>query len=80
MKGLDLNSEFAEDLNDKSKIISDYHLVKVCKIRQGEQTCKYICLTASGYICTKKTKLKKVVNDMVKKRIIKADKDNCSGI
>jgi len=79
MRAVDFQDEYSECLSDKNLCISDTYLDSICKIHQGEKTCRYICLSIDGYKCVKNTPMKKVINNMVKDRIIKVNGDNCAG-
>ena len=71
--------KIAEDINrylsDKSLIIPESHLDKVCKKGKGKEACRYIGLSAQGFFCAKNTPLRKILD----KENMKAQGNNCDG-
>ena len=80
MQSVDLRGDYAEYLLDTRRKIPEAHLKEVCLFKQSQRTCRYICLSVKGYICVKKTPLKHMIDNQVKKDNIKAIGDNCEGL
>lgn len=78
MQGIDLKGQLNKYLFDNKRKIPKAHLQSVCKIKQGEKTCRYICLCLRGYICVKKTPMKSTIDEMNDKMSSKGD--NCEGL
>jgi len=53
-------------------------LKEVCKIGQGNDTCRYVVIGADGFHCTKLTSIKSTIDKRVNKMTAKGD--NCNGI
>lgn len=56
------------------------HLKEVCKIGQGEATCRYIVCSVDGFGCAKNTNIKRVLDIRVEENAMTAKGDNCPGI
>lgn len=80
MKAVDLQSMVGEFIFDESKKITKAHLNSVCKLHQGEMTCRYISLGLKGFMCAKHTKMKSVLDSFVNEQKISARGDNCEGL
>ncbi len=81
MQSVDLRGDYTEYFLDKTLKIPDSYLEKVCcKYEKAEKTCRYICLTANGHICVKKTPIKEMLDERVKNNKMKAIGDNCAGL
>lgn len=79
------NGSEGEYLLDPLRKIPDAHLSKVCKIRSGHKTCRYIGLTVNGYVCTKNTPMRGFWDKQVELACrgeckFTACGDNCEGI
>lgn len=79
MQAIDLNGDLGEYLLDENRKINNTHLNSVCLFKQGSKTCRYISLTVQGYVCMKKSPIKKVLDQKVKENKMKAKGDNCEG-
>jgi hypothetical protein len=80
MQALDTSGKMGQYLLDEKRKISQTHLYNICKYKQGKNTCRYISLTIQGYVCVKKTPMKKMLDDRVKSEKMKAIGDNCEGL
>jgi len=80
MYGVDFNNQLGEYLLDEKRKIPKAHLSSVCKIEQGEETCRYIALSQIGYVCMKKSPAKEKLDEMAMDKKIKAISDNCEGL
>jgi len=79
MQAVNLNGDLEDSFSDNNKI-PKAHLNSVCQFKKGEKTCRYICLTSSGYFCVKKSKMKSMLDERVKKNQMSAKGDNCEGL
>ena len=77
---VDFNNQLVEYLLDEKRKIPKAHLNSVCKIEQGEETCRYIALSQIGHVCMKKSPAKEKLDDLVKEDKMKARSDNCEGL
>ena len=80
MHAVDFNGDMNDYVLDESRKISKAHLYAVCKMRQGEQTCKYVGLGPSGYFCAKKTPIKVTLDYKAENKQMIARGDNCEGL
>ena len=80
MQSVDLRGDYTEYLLDKRKKIPQGHLETICAYKQGEKTCRYICLTVNGHICIKKTPIKEMIDKQVEENNMKAIGNNCEGL
>lgn len=79
MKALDTRGKLGPILSDPDRIIPKAHLEKVCKKDTGTCACRYIALSASGFVCVKNSSLQIIIDDQVKQGHFKATGDNCEG-
>lgn len=59
--------------------------LKVCNIGKSDKTCRYLCLTMNGYVCSKNTPIKESIDKQVMlsfngKGKFTAIGDNCEGL
>jgi hypothetical protein len=80
MYGVDFNNQLGEYLLDEKRKISKDHLDSVCKIEQGESTCRYIALSHIGHVCMKNSPAKLKLDEMASEEKMKARSDNCDGL
>ena len=80
MNLIDLKGEMGEYLLDKERKIPKAHLNSVCKIYNKNSTCRYIFLSPEGFVCVKKSPLKKTMDAMSQDKKIVAQGDNCEGL
>jgi len=80
MQHVDINGDMAEYLLDTNRKIVSSHLKNVCKFKCGQKTCKYIGLSVIGFVCVKKTPIKKILDSMSDNNEISAKADNCEGL
>jgi hypothetical protein len=81
MQAVDHNGDMNEYLTDERRKIPDAHLHSVCKLKQGENTCRYIGLVPSlGFVCAKKTPMKTMLDEKALSRNMRAVGDNCEGL
>lgn len=52
----------------------------VCKIGQGHDCCRYLCMGAGGWSCEKHGELKATIDHRVASGAFTARGDNCNGI
>ncbi len=79
MHAIDLRNMSIFLLEDDRKIPKE-HLHSMCKFKCGANTCRYIALTVKGYVCSKKTPIKKVIDKRVEEKKSNACGDNCYGL
>ena len=80
MKAIDLQDNFGEYLLDENRKIPKAHLNTVCQLYQKECTCRYIGLSVIGFVCVKRTPMKKTLDRMVKEKKMLVQGDNCEGL
>lgn len=81
MQAVDHNGEMNDYFNDENRVIPKAHLSSVCKIKQGNKTCRYISLSPKlGFICVKNTPMKNMLDNRVKENKMNAISDNCEGL
>jgi hypothetical protein len=78
MQIVDFRGDQNEYLLDPKRLIPEAHQVSICKLRQGEQCCRYVFFGENGFVCIKKTPLKKGIDEQIKFMTAKAD--NCEGL
>ncbi|MFW6130277.1 MAG: hypothetical protein ACOC56_03760 [Atribacterota bacterium] len=81
MKAIDLK-DFMEDIVDNVQLrIDDDYLNDVCKIASKNNTCRYILMGPEGhFVCAKHTKMRQILDELVKKESIEARGNNCQGL
>ena len=79
-QAIDLRGDLGDYFLDKARKIPNAHLESVCKIHQKEKTCRYIALNVEGLFCSKKTPMRQILDDRVKKNQMTAQGDNCEGL
>jgi len=80
MQAVDLQGSLGEYLFDEDRKITKDYLHSICRYKKGKQTCKYICLSVKGYVCIKKTPMKKTLDQRCKEGKMSAQGDNCGGL
>ena len=80
MQAVDLQGRVSEFIFDESRKITKAHLNSVCKIHQGEASCRYISLGLRGFVCAKHTSMKPVLDSFVSESKMCAKGDNCEGL
>ena len=59
---------------------TEEHVKKVCKIEQGEETCRYLTMSPDGWNCAKSGSLRRAIDERIEKGTMNAKGDNCEGI
>jgi len=81
MQAVDHEGEMNEYFTDERRKIPEAHLNSICKLKQGNQTCRYIGLVpVSGFICTKRTPMQTMLDERALGGKMKAIGDNCEGL
>ena len=80
MQAIDHEGILSNVMLDEKRKIPSAHLESVCKIHQGEQTCRYIGLGVNGFVCVKHSPMHPVLDEKVEKKEIVACGNNCSGL
>ena len=80
MIGLNIDKILKDVLDNRSLKIDTNHFNNICKIRQGEKTCRYIILGPQGFVCSKNTQLKQAIDQQCNKNQMTAKGDNCDGL
>ena len=80
MIGIQIDFDIELLLKDADKKLSESQKNELCKIRQGEKTCRYIMLGPQGYVCMKNTKIKKSIDNLCNDGQMIAIGDNCGGL
>jgi len=80
MQVIDLKGSLGEYLLDEKRKISKEYLHSICRYKKGKDTCRYICLSVKGFVCMKKTPMKKTLDERSKEGKMKAQSDNCRGL
>jgi hypothetical protein len=81
MNLLDFKGEMGEYLLDEDRKIPKAHLNSICKIYKQCLSCRYIFLSPkNGFVCVKKTPIKKTLDAIVAKKEMTAQGDNCEGL
>ncbi|MFW6173369.1 MAG: hypothetical protein ACOC5T_06455 [Elusimicrobiota bacterium] len=80
MKAINLREKINELLCHPELFIDQETLQNVCKIHQGEMSCRYIMLTPNGFMCCKNTNIAKTLDKLKQMRYMKASSDNCDGL
>jgi len=79
MYTIDFDNKYTDILLDDKRVITAAHLNAVCKCKTID-ACRYICLTANGFVCIKNSILQNMVDLQVDQGNIKAHGNNCTGI
>jgi hypothetical protein len=74
---VDFKGDMGEVLSNSKLSIPRAHLLEVCKIREGSETCRYICCGIHGFVCVKNTTMKTHLDKQVDQ--MTAQGDNCEG-
>jgi hypothetical protein len=80
MNMVDFKGEMGEYLLDPLRRIPKAHREAVCRPEQGAETCRYISLTPNGWVCVKKTPIRKMLDSQVSQGKMTAKGDNCEGL
>lgn len=80
MNVVDTKGEMGDFLSDPNRKIPNAHLNSVCKLYEKHETCRYICLYPIGFVCAKKTPMKKMLDQRVAEGKMTARSDNCEGL
>ena len=86
MQAIDTKGLLGLLILDPKRKIPKAHLASVCKLHQGEKTCKYLILGAnasqgvSGFVCVKNSKMRPVLDKHAAEGKMTAQGDNCEGI
>lgn len=59
-------------------MVSD-HIKNICKIGQGNDCCRYLTMSPSGWNCEKHSGLKKILDSRATNKTMVAQGDNCEG-
>ena len=81
MQAVDVRNMLGPVLSDPSRTIPKAHLNKVCKVNQAG-CCRYLAhgVLEKHFTCVKKTKMKTVLDDLVKQNKMVAKGDCCEGL
>jgi len=60
-----------------NKINKD-HLIAICKLSCGKDTCRYLGLTGDGWVCLKLTEMRATID--ARKDQMAAQGNNCDGV
>ena len=77
---IDTHGDFGDYLNDPKRRISEQKLNEVCHIHAKDKTCRYISLTAEGFVCVKNSPMQSSIDTMVREKKFRATGDNCGGL
>ena len=81
MKAIDIRDNILNEyLLDDERHITPEKSKKVCLIRQGEKTCRYIMFGRKGFVCMKNTPIADMLDNLVKDNSITAKSNNCGGL
>lgn len=81
MQAVDHDGVMNDYLTDEKRKIPDAHLHSICKLKQGEKTCRYIGLVPSlGFVCAKKTPMMTMLDERASEGKMKAIGNNCEGL
>ena len=80
MQAVDLNGNLGEYFLDDNRKITKAHLDTICLLHRQKKTCRYIGLSVNGYVCVKKTPMKKTLDQRCKEGKMSAQGDNCGGM
>jgi len=80
MKTIKSDLNIGKYLLDEKREIPKSHLYNICCFKQGKKTCRYIFLSRKGYVCIKKTSIKKMIDKKVKENKMRAQGNNCEGL
>ena len=71
------NAFFGE--NASSLVIEKDKLKNICKIDSGVGVCRYIVVFDNKYRCAKNVSMGRMIDNLVDKKIMVANGDNCEG-
>jgi len=80
MKCVDTRGNWDEIFSDESRKLSPDVLENLCKMSQGEGTCRYIIFGSRGFICAKGSEFQKIIDEREDNNKMVARGDNCEGI
>ncbi len=85
MKAKKITKEEYDQLAEKDRVIPLSHLKSICKVDSGKETCKYLFLISGENgapinTCSKKTSLKKTIDEMSILKLLQAKGDHCEGL
>lgn len=60
-------------------MISEQHVMTVCKLGEGKKTCSFLMLSGKGFECAKKTAFEKILQERRVAGTMTAQGDNCEG-
>lgn len=80
MYSIDFKDQLNEYLLDENRKIPKAHLDTACCPYHKEKTCRYMALSRIGYVCMKKSPAKNKLDEMVKKKEMVAQGNNCEGL
>tara|TARA_Y100000310_G_C19998390_1_gene497310 strand:+ start:132 stop:377 length:246 start_codon:yes stop_codon:yes gene_type:complete len=79
MQAVNMGGTLNEYLFDKNRKIPDAHRETICLCRKAG-SCRYIGLSPIGYVCVKKTPMKKSLDKLALEGKMRATGDNCEGL
>jgi len=80
MQVINLRGDFEEYLLDDNCKIPQAHLHSICKYGCGKNACRYVFLIDKGFVCVKKSPIKQMLDERVKKEEANDRGDNCEGL
>lgn len=80
MKAIELNKKLCNILSDKNRTINEDTLKSICKIGEGQNTCRYIMRSKDDYVCVKNSIVQVSIDERVEKGGMVARGNNCSGL
>ena len=80
IKAIELNKNLSKLLSDKKRTINKDTLKSICRIGEGQDTCRYIMRNKDDYVCIKNSIIQISIDENVEKGGMVARGNNCSGL
>ena len=80
IKAIELNKNLSKLLSDKKRAINEDALKSVCRIGEGQDTCRYIMRNKDDYVCVKNSIVQISIDENVERGGMVARGNNCSGL
>jgi hypothetical protein len=80
MKAIQLSEQLEKEINNPLLIIDNDKVKNICKYNQNKLSCRYLLRINNNFICGKNTLINKTFDDLVKKKQMVSEGDNCEGI
>ena len=80
MKAIKITEQLEKEINNPLLRIDNDKVKNICKLNQNKLSCRYLMKINNNFICAKNTLMNKTFDDLVEKKQMVSEGNNCAGI